>query len=104
MRIEFPGLFDLQVNGFGGVDFNARDLTAEHVTLAFERMRGTGVTRALPTLITSSFEDFAANARVIAGISDPAIAGVHMEGPYISPDDGPRGAHPRAHVSGGERR
>jgi N-acetylglucosamine-6-phosphate deacetylase len=98
MRLEFPGLFDLQVNGFGGVDFNAPDLTAEHVSLAFDRMRGTGVTRALPTLITSSFEEFAASARVIAGISNPAIVGLHMEGPYISPDDGPRGAHPRAHV------
>jgi N-acetylglucosamine-6-phosphate deacetylase len=98
MRIEFRGLFDLQVNGFGGVDFNAPDLTAEQVGAALERMRATGVTRALPTLITSSCEDFAASARVIAGMSDPAIAGIHMEGPYISPEDGPRGAHPRAHV------
>jgi N-acetylglucosamine-6-phosphate deacetylase len=98
VRIEFPGLFDLQVNGFGGVDFNAPDLTAEHVSLAFERMRATGVTRALPTLITSSFEDFAASARLITGVSDPAIAGIHMEGPYISADDGPRGAHSRAQV------
>ena len=59
---------------------------------------------ALPTLITSSFEEFAASARVIAGMSDAAIAGIHMEGPYISPEDGPRGAHPRAHVTRGERR
>jgi N-acetylglucosamine-6-phosphate deacetylase len=61
-------------------------------------MSATGVTRCLPTLITSSFDHFAANARVLAGISDPAIAGLHMEGPYISADDGARGAHPREHV------
>ena len=61
-------------------------------------MRPTGVTRCLPTLITSSFDDFAANARVLARMTDPAIAGIHMEGPYLSPDDGPRGAHPREHV------
>ena len=61
MNIEFPGLFDLQVNGFGGVDFNAPDLTADSVSAALERMRAVGVTRALPTLITSSFEDFAAS-------------------------------------------
>ncbi len=61
-------------------------------------MRAVGVTRALPTLITSSFEDFSASARVIAGMADQAVAGIHMEGPYISPEDGPRGAHPREHV------
>lgn len=99
MRIVLPGLFDLQVNGFGGVDFNAPDITADRVVEAFERMRKTGVTRCLPTLITSSFDRFAASARVLGRVSDPAIAGIHMEGPYISPEDGARGAHPRAHVA-----
>ena len=99
MRIALPGLFDLQVNGFGGVDFNAPNLTADRVAEALERMRATGVTRCLPTLITSSFDCFAANARVLASISDPAIAGIHMEGPYVSPDEGARGAHPREHVA-----
>jgi N-acetylglucosamine-6-phosphate deacetylase len=98
MRLELPGLFDLQVNGFAGVDFNSRDVTADAVAQALERMRSTGVTRCLPTLITSSFEDFSASARVLAGLGDPAIAGIHMEGPYISPVDGARGAHPREHV------
>ena len=95
MRIEFPGLFDLQVNGFAGVDFNAPDLRTEHVNVALDRMRAVGVTRVLPTLVTSSFDGFAASAAVLAAMSDPAIAGIHMEGPYISPDDGARGAHPR---------
>ena len=99
MRIVLPGLFDLQVNGFGGVDFNAPDITADRVVEAFERMRKTGVTRCLPTLITSSFDRFAASARVLGRVSDPAIAGIHMEGPYISPEDGARGAHLRAHVA-----
>ena len=103
MRIEFPGLFDLQVNGFAGVDFNAPDLTADRVRVALGRMRATGVTRLLPTLVTSSFEDFAASARVLANMTDAAIAGIHMEGPYISPEDGPRGAHPRAHVKAASR-
>ncbi len=98
MRLELPGLFDLQVNGFAGVDFNSRDVAADAVAQALERMRSTGVTRCLPTLITSSFEDFSTSARVLAGVRDPAIAGIHMEGPYISPVDGARGAHPREHV------
>ena len=97
------GFFDLQVNGFGGVDFNGPDLTGDRVGDALERMRATGVTRCLPTLITSSFERFAASARVLARVADPAIAGIHMEGPYLSPEDGARGAHPRDARAAGER-
>jgi N-acetylglucosamine-6-phosphate deacetylase len=98
MTIELPGLFDLQVNGFGGIDFNAPDLTAERADEALSRMRATGVTRCLPTLITSPFDQFAASARVLAAMASPAIAGIHMEGPYLAADDGPRGAHPREHL------
>jgi N-acetylglucosamine-6-phosphate deacetylase len=99
MTIELPGLFDLQVNGFGGIDFNAASLTEERAAEALARMRATGVTRCLPTLITSSFGRFAESARVLARMTDAAIAGIHMEGPYLSPDDGARGAHPREHVA-----
>lgn len=102
-RVELPGLFDLQVNGFGGVDFNAPDLTSDLVADALARMRSTGVTRCLPTLITSSLDEFSASARVIARTSDPAIAGIHMEGPYLSPEDGARGAHRRECIRGASR-
>jgi N-acetylglucosamine-6-phosphate deacetylase len=98
MRIQFPGLFDLQVNGFGGIDFNDPALTADRLGEAVARMRETGVTRFLPTLITSSFERFAACAGVLTRAPDAAIAGLHMEGPYISPRDGARGAHPPEHT------
>src|SRR5262245_54109871 len=97
--ITLPGLFDLQVNGFGGVDFNGPSLTTDRVVEAVERMGATGVTRCLATLITSSFERFAQNARVLVRAGDPGVAGLHMEGPYISPEDGARGAHPREHVA-----
>src|SRR5262245_4381804 len=99
MTIQFPGLFDLQVNGFGGIDFNGPGLTADRAAEALERMRATGVTRCLPTLITSSFDRFAASAQVLSRLSHPACAGIHMEGPYVSPEDGARGAHPRAYVA-----
>ena len=98
MRIESPGLFDLQLNGYGGVDFNDPAVTAEAVSRALDTLQETGVTRCLPTLITSSFEDFAPCARAIVASGHPVAAGLHMEGPYISPEDGPRGAHPRAWV------
>jgi len=99
MIVTLPGLFDLQVNGFGGVDFNGADLTADRVAEALHRMRDTGVTRCLPTLITSSFDRFAASARLLARVADEALAGIHMEGPYVSPADGARGAHPLEHVA-----
>jgi N-acetylglucosamine-6-phosphate deacetylase len=98
MTLRLPGFFDLQVNGFAGVDFNAGDLTADAVRLALARLRATGVTRCLPTLITSAFDRFAANARLLASMPDDALAGLHMEGPYLSPGDGPRGAHRREHL------
>ena len=98
MTIECPGFFDLQVNGFAGIDFNAAGLTSEAVRVALDGLHATGVTRCLPTLITSSFERFAASARVIAAMPDAAIAGIHMEGPYLSPEEGARGAHQREHL------
>jgi N-acetylglucosamine-6-phosphate deacetylase len=99
MTLTLPGLFDLQVNGFGGVDFNGSDLTRDRVTEALEQVRATGVTRCLPTLITSPFTRFAANVRTLTTVSDKAIAGIHMEGPYLSPADGARGAHPLEHLA-----
>ncbi len=99
MRVEFPGLFDVQVNGFAGIDFNGQDLTAERVHDALEHLRATGVTRCLPTLITSSFDDFSRNARVLVGVTDLSMAGIHMEGPYLSPEEGARGAHPKQHIT-----
>ena len=95
MRIESPGLFDLQLNGYGGVDFNDPTVTPEAISRALDTLQETGVTRCLPTLITSSFDDFAPCARAVVASGHPAVAGLHMEGPYISPEDGPRGAHPR---------
>ncbi len=103
VRLEFPGFFDLQVNGFAGVDFNNPRLSPEQVRRALAALRATGVTRLLPTLITSAFEDFARCAQTLTRLNDPAIAGIHMEGPYIAEADGPRGAHPHAHVRAASR-
>jgi N-acetylglucosamine-6-phosphate deacetylase len=101
-EVELPGFVDLQVNGFAGVDFGDPALTPEHVRHAVAAMGKTGVTRFLPTLITSSLEAFSSSARTLVRAGHPAIAGIHMEGPYISPEDGPRGAHARAFVRGAD--
>jgi N-acetylglucosamine-6-phosphate deacetylase len=95
MRVQFPGFFDIQVNGFAGVDFNTPGVTPDQIHGIIPVLRQTGVTRFLPTLITSSLDHFMSCARTLAQVDDPAVAGIHMEGPYISPMDGARGAHPR---------
>lgn len=96
--VELPGLVDLQVNGFVGVDFTDPALTQDGLLKAVAAIEKTGVTRFLPTLITSSLGTFAASARAVVRTKHPAIVGLHMEGPYISPEDGPRGAHSREFV------
>jgi len=103
MRLQLPGFVDLQVNGFAGVDFNSSALTLDEFQRGCAAIRVTGVTRFLPTLITSELETFSKLARMIADVDEPAFAGIHMEGPYICADDGPRGAHPRACVRAASR-
>jgi N-acetylglucosamine-6-phosphate deacetylase len=98
-RVACPGLVDLQVNGFSGIDFNDPAVRTEQVSEAAESMRRTGVTLFLATLISSPLDRFAACARAIAASHEPALAGLHMEGPYISPEDGARGAHRREDIS-----
>jgi N-acetylglucosamine-6-phosphate deacetylase len=99
-----PGLADLQVNGYGGVEFNSPDLSVEQVervALAHDQF---GVTALLATCTTDSYEvlnrSFATIAAARRNRPDVAkrIPGIHMEGPYISRADGPRGAHPLRHV------
>ena len=93
-----PGFFDLQVNGFGGVDFNTPGLRQDQLTEAVAKIEATGVTRFLPTFITSSLDHFTACVKPWLDCQSLAVAGFHIEGPYINADDGPRGAHPQAHV------
>ena len=94
-RLTSPAFLDLQVNGFAGVSFNDPATTPEQVHHALAALRARGVTRLLPTIISSAADWFGRCASAILRADAPAILGIHMEGPYISPDDGPRGAHRR---------
>lgn len=98
-RIARRGFFDLQVNGFAGVDFNDPAVTSTEVQQALDALLKTGVTRCFPTLITAPLERFARCARTIVDVGSPAIAGLHVEGPYISPQEGARGAHPKEFIT-----
>jgi N-acetylglucosamine-6-phosphate deacetylase len=98
------GLIDLQVNGFRGLDFNDGRLTAARVAVLTRMMTELGVTTYLPTLITAPRASLLSALAAIAAArrEDPLCARmipfVHVEGPYLAPEDGPRGAHPREHV------
>jgi N-acetylglucosamine-6-phosphate deacetylase len=91
--LSSPGFCDLQVNGFAGVDFNDPATRPEEVAQAAAAMESTGVTAFLPTLISSSLAHFGQCAASVLASGAPGVLGLHMEGPYISPDEGPRGAH-----------
>ena len=91
--IAIAGLVDLQVNGFGGVDFATADAAAYR--RAGEALLECGVTAFQPTLITAPEEELvAALAQVPREPIGPRVIGAHLEGPFLSPLR--LGAHPIA--------
>lgn len=99
-----PAFFDHQINGYGGVWFSDEALTPEQVVQTAEAHFQYGITRMFPTLVTNSFEALAQGFSALreACAQDPQVArmlpGFHLEGPYLSGEDGPRGAHPRDQI------
>ncbi|MGL6075640.1 MAG: N-acetylglucosamine-6-phosphate deacetylase [Fimbriiglobus sp.] len=99
-----PGYFDPQINGALGIGFLDRDLTPEKVHTILAKCGEHGIAAFAPTLITASHEDLLHGFRVLAkALENDAelrtrLPVFHLEGPFISGDDGPRGAHPKAHV------
>jgi len=91
---------DLQVNGYGGVDFNSDALTAEGLDEACRRLRTDGVGQILATVITDEIDAMTRRLGKLARfcqaspLAAEVIAGFHIEGPFISPEPGYVGAHP----------
>ncbi len=90
-----PGFIDLQVNGFAAVDYANPSISQLDIQRSFEAIYATGVTRFYPTVITGAPENMEAALRNLAHSS---ADGFHVEGPHISPEEGPRGAHPKRWV------
>lgn len=99
-----PAYFDLQINGGLGINFTSDSLTTDEIARVVDHLAGEGVAGCCPTVITASSDTIAASflsllrARAEIPGGESAMPCFHLEGPFISGDDGPRGAHPREHV------
>lgn len=99
-----PGLVDLQVNGFAGHDINDPQVSPQTVTGLVRALWRAGVTTVVPTVVTAAEEQITRAVAVIARArdADPAVAHaipyVHVEGPFLSGQDGPRGVHDARHI------
>lgn len=96
--MKVPGLVDLQVNGYQGVDFSSLELTEDDFVRACRAILEAGTTAFLPTLVTSPMEVYERNLPLIAAVLErqefrSRILGVHLEGPFISAEGGARGSH-----------
>ncbi len=98
-----PGLVDIQINGYTGIDFSDPDLTAEDLKKVVEGQWEIGVTTILPTVTTNDHEYLMNSFKALSNaLTDPKVSvsvpGFHLEGPYISPEKGFRGAHPERYI------
>ncbi|MFZ0280321.1 MAG: N-acetylglucosamine-6-phosphate deacetylase [Bacteroidales bacterium] len=98
-----PGFIDNQINGYRGVDFSGPELTTYDMRTAVDAIRKDGVTTFQPTIITNSHENLLKIFRNLVltlkdkDISD-SVPGFHLEGPYISPQEGYYGCHPAGFI------
>ena len=94
------GYLDVQVNGYGGTDFNQDDLSADALHTACRRLIDDSVSGILATVITEQLDRMCARLRRLVHLREndalarQVIRGFHIEGPFINPADGYRGAHP----------
>jgi len=99
-----PAFFDPQINGCLGISFNSASLAPEQVRTVADTCRAHGIGGFLPTVITNNFESIhhgftiLESSRGTDGELARRIPGYHLEGPYLSNEDGPRGAHPLEHI------
>jgi N-acetylglucosamine-6-phosphate deacetylase len=104
--IAAPGLVELQINGHGGLDFNDVPIAPSTLSRAVGLLQRVGVTTFLPAVITNTDDAIAAAMASLARdcdadrLTEQSVPGFHLEGPFISPEDGPRGAHERRFVRG----
>jgi N-acetylglucosamine-6-phosphate deacetylase len=93
-----PGLIDIQINGYMGVDFSDQNLKIEDLRKATRSLRKLGITTFLPTVVPNERSHMKRSFQLLSEMLKDeeigmSIPGFHLEGPYISPVQGYRGAH-----------
>jgi N-acetylglucosamine-6-phosphate deacetylase len=99
-RCVAPAFWDIQVNGRLGVSFSDPGLTIDQVAAIVRAQAALGTARLCPTLITAPRDALRHGLATIADACERfpdvgrRVLGIHLEGPFISPLEGYRGAHP----------
>lgn len=101
--IVAPGLVDIQINGYNGIDFSDPNLTSDDLSKVVQGLWEVGVTSILATVTTNAHEVLMGAFKALSNArTDPLVSmsvpGYHLEGPYISPVQGFRGAHPEMFI------
>jgi N-acetylglucosamine-6-phosphate deacetylase len=95
-----PAFWDIQLNGRNGHSFSGPDLTVEVAAAIIRDQAPLGTARVCPTLITAPVDDLLHGLRTIAAACarfpavERRVVGMHVEGPFLSEQEGYRGAHP----------
>lgn len=100
-----PGLIDLQINGYAGVDFNTFPIEESSFLSVIDSLVKEGITSFFPTVITNSSNNIISLLKNIDQLCqrnpviDRYVGGIHLEGPFISPEDETRGAHDSSYIT-----
>lgn len=102
--MTIPGFIDLQVNGCVGIEYYSSSLTEEGFVKSCLALKAKGTVAFLPTIVTTSKELYERNLKIMLSAIEKnnevkeMVLGFHLEGPFLSPVDGARGAHPREYI------
>ncbi len=100
--MSIPGFIDLQINGFKGIDFSGKNLTVDDIIQVSIELLKQGTVGYCPTIISSSLDIYKHNLPIISKAMSSEkgakILGIHIEGPFLNPENGFRGIHPKKNI------
>ena len=102
--MTIPGFIDLQANGCVGVEYYSSSLTEAGFIKSCMALKAKGTVAFLPTIVTTSKKNYERNLGIMLSVLEKnneikkMVLGFHLEGPFLSPIDGARGAHPKEYI------